>query len=57
MEQRRETADFENFRMALQSICDCYGEEAMKPIPLFKRSRVQAGERSGAAAGEEPLAS
>lgn len=57
MEQRRETADFENFRMVLQSICDRYGEEAMKPIPLFKKSRVQAGERSGAAAGEEPLAS
>jgi len=57
MEQRGETADFENFRMVLQSICDCYGEEAMKPIPLFKKSRVQEEGRSGAAAGEEPLAS
>ena len=57
MEQRRETADFENFRMALQSICDCYCEEAMKPIPLFKKSRVQEEGRSGAAAGKEPLAS
>jgi len=56
MDEKKMGIDVDHFRMALQSICDCYGEEAMKPIPLYKKSRAQVEKRDEERSKEGPCA-